>query len=186
MNPAAQNALDELIAGNLRYVEGCQISKNAPANRADLAKGQSPIAAIIRCSDSRVAPEIVFDQPLGKLFVCGVAGNIPTLEIVESIEYAVNSIGTVLIVIMGHSQCGAVHFALHNDVVDGLFAQIALAPTSDLDDCIAYNAEQGISTILEISPMIESAVKNGSVQIVAGVQDITSGEFELVAQTQLD
>ena len=181
-----QQALQELITGNQRYVDGIVTAVNVPANRTLLKDGQAPIAAIIRCSDSRVAPEIVFDQPLGKLFVCGVAGNIPTPEIVESLEYAMRSLGVTLIVVMGHSQCGAVHAALYNDVVDGLFAQVALAPTPDLDDCIAYNAEQGINTILNRSFMIEDAIKSGSVQVVAGVQNIASGNFELVAQTQLN
>jgi carbonic anhydrase len=181
-----EHALSELLSGNERYVLGQTTLHNPPAVREALAREQSPIAAVIRCADSRVSPEIVFDQPLGKLFVCGVAGNIPTLEIVESIEYAVGHLGTTLIVVMGHSNCGAVTAALQNEFIDGLFAQVTLAPTSDLNDCIAHNAEQGINTILARSPMIEDAVKNGAVQIVAGVQDISSGEFELVAQTQLD
>ncbi|MBL6996846.1 MAG: carbonic anhydrase [Phycisphaerales bacterium] len=181
-----QAALEQLVSGNARYVEGNLSSSNSPEDRVNLATGQAPIAAIIRCADSRVAPEIVFDQPLGKLFVCGVAGNIPTPEIVESVEYAVGHLGTTLIVVMGHSNCGAVTVALQNEFVDGLFAQIALAPTPDLDDCIANNAEQGIATILARSPMIEEVVKSGEVQIVAGVQDIATGEFELVAQTQLN
>ena len=181
-----QDALQELLAGNARYISGQTTASNLPDSRNSLAKGQTPIAAIIRCADSRVAPEIVFDQPLGKLFVCGVAGNIPTPEIVESIEYAVGHLGTTFIVVMGHSTCGAVTAALTNEVVDGLFAQVALAPTPDLDECIAHNAEQGIATILNRSYFIEKAVKTGAVQIVAGVQDIASGEFELVAQTQLN
>jgi carbonic anhydrase len=184
MNP--KDALQELLSGNVRYVEGRSNAVNTPANRLELAQGQSPIAAVIRCADSRVAPEIVFDQPLGKLFVCAVAGNIPTPEIVESIEYTVGHLGTRLIVVMGHSSCGAVTAALQNEVVDGLFAQVALSPIPDLNECISHNAEQGIATILGRSPMIEEAVKSGDVQIVAGVQDIATGEFELVAQTQLN
>jgi carbonic anhydrase len=184
MNP--EQALSDLQRGNQRYVDGQPTSNNAPEEREKLSQGQSPIAAIIRCADSRVSPEIVFDQPLGKLFVCGVAGNIPTPEIVESIEYALRHLGTTLIVVMGHSSCGAVTAALTNEFVDGLFAQVALSPIPDLDECIAHNAEQGIATILGRSQMIEEAVKSGEVQIVAGVQDIATGEFELVAQTQLN
>jgi len=180
-----QETLQQLLSGNERYVSDQTTSSNPPSNRSALAAGQSPIAAIIRCADSRVSPEIVFDQPLGKLFVCGVAGNIPTPEIVESIEYAISHLGTTLIVVMGHSNCGAVTAALTNEVVDGLFAQVALAPTPDLDDCIAHNAEQGIATVLSRSYLIEEAVKEGYVQIVAGVQDIASGKFELVAQTKI-
>ncbi len=151
-----------------------------------MADGQKPFAAIIRCADSRVAPEIVFDQPLGNLFVCGVAGNIPTPEIVESLEYAVGHLGVGLIVVMGHSNCGAVTAAFQSEQPTGLFSQIALSSIPDLDECIAHNAEHGLTTILNSSYLIENAVKKGTVQIVAGVFDIPSGEFELVAQTQLN
>ena len=161
-------------------------SSNPPSDRSVLAAGQSPIAAIIRCSDSRVAPEIIFDQSLGRLFVCGVAGNIPTQEIVDSLEFAVEQLGISLIVVMGHSQCGAVIAALQYEFVDGVFAQVALSPIPELDDAIAHNAEQGIATILNRSMFIEEEVKKGEVQIVAGVLDIASGEFEMVAQTQLN
>ncbi len=184
MNP--REALEQLLDGNTRYVSGQTTSRNTPSDRSALAAGQSPIAAIIRCADSRVAPEIIFDQSLGRLFVCGVAGNIPTPEIVESIEYTVGHLGTTLIVVMGHSNCGAVIAALQNEVVDGVFAKVALLPIPDVDECIAHNAEQGIATILNHSMFIEEEVKKGEVQIVAGVQDIASGEFELVAQTQLN
>ncbi len=183
MNPT--DALQKLMAGNTRYVSSTMHSQNTPRDRVRHAQGQAPIAAIIRCADSRVAPEIVFDQPLGNLFVCGVAGNIPTEEIVESLEYAVDHLGTKLIVVMGHSNCGAVTAALASDRPTGLYAKIALAPFLELDECIAHNAEQGISSILSQSLIIEEAVKASSVQIVAGVQDIASGEFDLIAQTQL-
>ena len=112
-------------------------------------------------------------------------GNVPTKEIVDSLEFAINHLGITLLIVMGHSDCGAVTEALQNDIVGGVFAQIALSHEPDLDDSIANNAEHGISTILGRSYLIEDAVKIGHVQIVAGVLDIASGEFELVAQTQL-
>ena len=184
MNP--ENAISELLQGNKRYVDGCTTSQNLPADRAMLSQGQSPIAAVIRCLDSRVAPEIVFDQPLGKLLVCSVAGNIPTIEIVESLEYAVQYFRLSLIVVMGHSNCLAVAAAMENEFPEGIFAQIAIPPTPDMDEAIAHNAEQGINTILGRSMLIEDVVKSGNLQIVAGVQDIASGEFELAAQTKLN
>mgnify|MGYP006154244419 FL=1 len=179
-------ALNELLSGNQRYQTGTSTMSNPVDARTELLRGQSPIACILRCADSRVAPEIVFDQPLGKLFVCGVAGNVPTIEIIESMEYAVGVLGVSLIVVMGHSNCGAVHAALHNEHVDGVFALIALSPVPDMDECVAHNAEQGVSTILNNSLYLASAVQQGTLQIVAGVQDIASGEFELVAQTKLE
>ena len=181
-----QDALQELLVGNARYISGQTTASNPPNARNALVEGQAPFAAILRCADSRVAPEVIFDQPLGKLFVCGVAGNIPTPEIVESLEFAIQYLGLGLVVVMGHSQCSAVRFAIETEFPEGIYAQIALLPTPDLDDTIAYNSENGIATILNRSRFIEEAVKTGSVQIVAGVQDIASGEFELVAQTQLN
>ncbi|MCH2187662.1 carbonic anhydrase, partial [Myxococcota bacterium] len=85
--------LDNLMAGNERYVSGRSEEHDYEAARKILKDGQSPGAAVIRCADSRVAPELVFDQSLGELFVCGVAGNIPTAEILASLEYAVANLG---------------------------------------------------------------------------------------------
>ena len=93
-------ALNELLSGNQRYQTGTSTMSNPVDARSELVRGQSPIACILRCADSRVAPEIVFDQPLGKLFVCGVAGNVPTIEIIESMEYAVGVLGVSLIVVI--------------------------------------------------------------------------------------
>lgn len=183
MNP--QEALQELQRGNQRYQAGACVMSNSVSERTNLAQGQHPIAGVIRCADSRVSPEIVFDQSLGKLFVCGVAGNVPTLEIIESMEYAVDQLGVSLLVVMGHSDCGAVQMAMQHDFVEGVFADIALSTIPDVDECIAHNAERGVSTILNTSQMLANAVQNGRLQIIAGVQDIASGEFELVAQTKL-
>ena len=104
--------LRNLLDGNARYVSGNTTSRNLPEDRGLLAAGQSPAVVVIRCADSRVAPEIVFDQELGDLFVCGVAGNVPTPEIIGSIEYAVAVLGSEVIVVMGHSSCGAVSAAM--------------------------------------------------------------------------
>jgi len=181
----SQEALDQLLSGNQRYISGQTTSYNPPSARAALVAGQFPIAAVIRCADSRVAPEIIFDQPLGKLFVCGVAGNIPTPEIVQSLDFAVQALGVSLIVVMGHTQCSAVKAAAENEFPEGIFAQIALTPDPDINETIAYNCEQGIDTILNRSQFIEQGVKAGGIQIVAGVLEIETGEFELVAKTQL-
>ena len=109
MQKKAIQAMQALIEGNARFQSGNSVASSSPTLRSELTAGQSPFAAVIRCADSRVAPEIVFDQPLGSLFVCGVAGNIPTIEIIESMEYAVGVLGVSLIVVMGHSNCGGVN-----------------------------------------------------------------------------
>ena len=188
--------LAELLAGNTRYLEGRSQAHNLPAARAGLAAGQAPAAAIIRCADSRVAPEIVFDQPLGDLFVCGVAGNIPTPEIIASLEYSVAVLGSKLIVVMGHSSCGAVDAALthRHDTnalpgnLPALIDQIVIPCTvnSDpkdpgaLDAAIACNAHEGIGGMLRGSQIISDAVKAGTLKLVAGVQNLKTGRFTVL------
>ena len=195
--PSTPNeAIAALLLGNARYAQGKMESHNLPAARSGLAAGQAPFAGILRCADSRVAPEIVFDQPLGDLFVCGVAGNIPTSEIIASMEYAVAVLGTRAIVVMGHSSCGAVDAALthRNDstalpgslpeLIDQIIVPCAIDidPTAPgaLDTAIACNARHGISGLLRRSRVLFDAVKKGDLKIVAGVQDLKSGRFTLL------
>jgi carbonic anhydrase len=190
-----QAAITALLDGNDRYVEGKAIAHNRPAAREGLAAGQAPFAAVIRCADSRVAPEIVFDQALGELFVCAVAGNVPTPEIVASLEYGVAVLGTKLIVIMGHSSCGAVQAAIENradtSVLPGslpmLIDQIVAPCAVDIDPddpetlnaVTVCNANEGISKLMKMSELIKTAVDKGDLKVVAGVQDLKSGRFKL-------
>ena len=178
------NPLQELLVGNKRFRDNKTNKFDNEKLREKLSQGQSPIASVIRCADSRVSPEIIFDQPLGSLFVCGVAGNVPTPEIVESLEYAVGPLGCSLIVIMGHTCCGAIGHAIDQQPTEGLFSLVDIPMNAE--DPYAFNAEQGIPKILSFSPFIEEKVLKGDVQIVAGVYDITSGMFDLVAQTKLE
>ena len=180
----AMDPLQELLDGNRRFRDNKANEFNNEKLRDELSSGQAPIASIIRCADSRVSPEIVFDQPLGSLFVCGVAGNVPTPEIVESLEYAVGPLGCKLIVIMGHTSCGAIAHAIDHQPTEGLFSLVDI-PMND-EDPHAFNAEQGIPKIISFSPMIEEKVLKGDLQIVAGVYDIASGIFDLVAQTKIE
>ena len=107
---SAQEALERLQEGNRRFVSGLRSidSLTSPSRRAELADGQAPIAIILGCSDSRVPAEIVFDQGLGDLFVIRVAGNIVAPSGIGSVEFAAEQFGTPLVVVLGHSRCGAV------------------------------------------------------------------------------
>jgi len=184
--------LSNLLDGNARYVSGETRSANLPEDRAALAAGQSPDVVVIRCADSRVAPEIVFDQELGDLFVCGVAGNVPTPEIIGSIEYAVAVLGSKLIVVMGHSSCGAVSAAMGDtselpQPLRLLIGQVQLPSTQKhpdytLSDAIVCNAQHGIHVLLTGSEVIANAVEAGDLEIVSGVQDLATGEFTLIKQ----
>jgi carbonic anhydrase len=189
-----KEALDALIAGNTRFINGDMLPHNHQTAQQGSSEGQSPFAAFIRCADSRVAPEIVFDQSFGELFVCGVAGNIPTEEIVASLEYAVAVLHTPLIVIMGHSNCGAVDAAItHEDSITdlpgnlpGLISQIlpasiASAGSDDrLNNAIKINVQNGVKQIPKDSTVISDAIKAGTCRVVGGVYDLSSGRFTLV------
>jgi carbonic anhydrase len=110
---AASQALERLQDGNRRFVaSGGGGGDTGPERRTELATGQQPFAAVLGCADSRVPPEIVFDQGLGDLFVVRVAGNVASSTEVGSIEYAVEHLGSTLVVVLGHTGCGAVQAAL--------------------------------------------------------------------------
>ncbi|MDG2291270.1 MAG: carbonic anhydrase [Phycisphaerales bacterium] len=189
-----QEALDALMAGNKRFIGGDMLPHDHQSAQRGSSEGQSPFAAFIRCADSRVAPEIVFDQSFGELFVCGVAGNIPTEEIVASLEYAVAVLHTPLIVIMGHSNCGAVDAAIkhENSVTDlpgnlpGLISQIlpasiASADSEDrLNHAIKINVQNGVKQLPKDSPVISDAIEAGTCSVVGGVYDLHTGRFTLV------
>ena len=191
-------ALAKLMNGNGRFVELKAKSGEIKINREALAAGQAPFAAVIRCADSRVAPEICFDQPLGRLFVCAVAGNIPTDEGIASLEYGVAVLGTKLIVVMGHSGCGAVEAAIkHRDdtsvlpgSLPGLINQIVSPCALSVDpkdpEALAKatrcNANLGVTELLKESPVIREAVQNGKLRVVAGVQDLATGRFTLTRE----
>jgi carbonic anhydrase len=115
---AAHEALDRLREGNHRFVSGIASSHalQSPARRSELLAGQEPFAIILGCSDSRAPAELVFDQGLGDLFVIRIAGNIVAPSQIGSVEFAAERYGTPLVVVMGHSQCGAVSATLEEIV----------------------------------------------------------------------
>ena len=116
--------LQRLIDGNRRYVDGrLQHPNQTPARREEVARGQKPFAAVVACADSRVAPEVVFDQGLGDLFVLRVAGNVANDMILGSLEYAVLHLGVGLVAVIGHKGCGAVQAAIGG----GALAAMSLA-----------------------------------------------------------
>ena len=187
-------ALNALMDGNRRFVDGAQQHNDHAAARARGVDGQSPFAGIIRCADSRVAPELVFDQSLGDLFVCAVAGNLPTTEVMASLEYTVAMLKTPLIVIMGHSSCGAVDATLaHEDDVSALPGHLselasqilpAVQDARDAEDRLACaiesNVRRGIQRLLEASDIIADAVRNDTCRVVGGVYDLATGRFTLL------
>ena len=124
-------ALQKLMEGNTRYVSARLAHPNqTPARRAEVSEGQHPFAVIVGCSDSRLPPEIIFDQGLGDLFVVRLAGHVLNDEALGSIEYAVEHLGTQLIMVLGHDRCGAVTAAVKEGDASGHLGSImkAIAP----------------------------------------------------------
>jgi len=113
-NLSPQDALDILVQGNKRFIENKQQDKNFSEMREALENIQQPFAAILGCSDSRVAPELIFDQTLGDIFSVRLAGNVACRKAIGSLEYSCKYLGSKIIVVMGHSNCGAVKAACDN------------------------------------------------------------------------
>ena len=195
--PSPDQAIDMLMAGNKRYIDGNTIAHDHMASRSQLIGFQKPFATVIRCSDSRTSPEIIFDQGHGDLFVCAVAGNVPTREIIASMEYSVAVLKTPLIVVMGHSNCGAVSEALKNfndiDSLPGslpsLISQIHPAASQaggqfdeeTLSQAVQYNVQIGMKRIRDGSSIIDGAVESDDLKIIGGVYDMSTGRFEIVS-----
>lgn len=187
LTPSA--ALDELMAGNKRFTSG-----KMTAHEQDVAilkqhteEKQEPFAAVLSCADSRVPVEIIFDQTIGHVFVSRVAGNIITPEITGSLEYGAAVLGTKLILVMGHSNCGAVKATMQGKEVPGqissLFPHIQAGVDQGGTDLVAAtkaNAKVQAMLLSEASTVIAPMVKNGKLKVVAAYYDLGSGVVTLL------
>jgi len=149
-----QTALKYLEEGNKRYLEGkTSRSETDGADRDILKEGQKPFAVIVTCSDSRVSPEIYFDQKLGDIFVIRNAGNIADKTALGSLEYAVEHLNVPLVVVVGHSSCGAVNGAFHGGeypenlqtIIDAITP--AIGASEDLEEAIQLNIDHAVERI---------------------------------------
>jgi carbonic anhydrase len=189
-------ALRQLMEGNARYAANRPKERDFNAGRAERVTTQRPIAAVLSCADSRVAPEFAFDEGPGKLFVVRVAGNILEDEGTASLEYAVRFLGVRLILVVGHRNCGAVEAAI-KVVKDGLvlpghlpglidaikpavLAAQATKPADLLAAAIAENVRQTARQISTSTPVLADAVGTGGVKVAGGVYDLANGRVNLV------
>ena len=180
MNIASQQALDLLKEGNARFVSGDLKPKDDYAElREQLSKGQHPFAVVLCCSDSRVAPEIIFDQKLGDLFVIRNAGNIVDEEVLGSIEYAVEHLETPLVVVMGHAACGAVTATCHGGDLPGHIADLAkrIKPSIETDCCIDDNAKRHAQRMARLIEEDE-IVHHVGAKVVAAFYNLQSGKVD--------
>src|SRR5207253_1841153 len=189
--PPADEVLRRLREGNERFVKGATVSpRRTPEDFRPLAGGQRPMAVIVGCSDSRVPPEILFDQGVGDLFVIRVAGNIvngagPIVK--GSIAYAVVVLGAPLVMVLGHSECGAVKSALETKPealpasIRDLVGLVDTGKQSDLDRAIAANVRSGVAKLKSLEPTISRYVETKRLKVVGAVYDLASGKVTVVA-----
>jgi carbonic anhydrase len=182
----------ELISGNKRYVGNrADHPHQDTASRVTLSKGQHPGVVILGCSDSRVAPELVFDQGLGDLFVIRNAGNIPDNHVLGSIEYAVEHLGSKLIVVLGHSRCGAVSAAVDHSGREGHVLSVVKsiepalkacknAPGDKVDNAVRANVIHVVKEIGRSQPILGKLIKEGRIKVVGARYDLDSGLVEAV------
>ncbi len=186
-------ALAMLKQGNQRFVAGESFERDYEDQREATAKGQFPFASVISCLDSRAAPELLFDQGIGDLFVGRVAGNIVNDDLLGSLEFASKVAGAKLIVILGHTECGAVKGACDNvelGNLTGLLDKIEPAVTkvsghegernsknaAFVREVTDINVSIAVAQVTERSPVLAEMVKNGELMVVGAVYDIATGE----------
>lgn len=191
-NPVAKQSLKKLLDGNKRCVVCKQQNPRQDARRRkEVSKGQKPFAVIVGCSDSRIPPNLVFDQGLGDLFVVRLAGNIIDNAALGSIEYAVEHLGTKLVVVLGHGKCGAVTAATQSADAPGHVSTIvkAIQPAvkkaqkmkGDLiENATRMNVTLMVKKIKSSKPILAEMAANGEIEIVGAYFNIESGEVEII------
>lgn len=172
------------MAGNERFVAG---QYRSPAEDLAIlkqknAEGQEPFGAVLACADSRVPVEILFDQSIGHLFVVRIAGNIVTPEVIASLEYGVAVLGTKAIMVLGHSNCGAVKATIGTKDVPGQIGALYMSiwpavheAGTDLAAVTEANARIQTQLLSNASPVIAAAIKAGTLKVVAALYDIATG-----------
>lgn len=186
--PNAAQALEALKAGNARYVASkCEGPNRDAACRAKLATGQAPFAVVLGCSDSRVPPEILFDQGMGDLFIVRTAGNVVDDVVLGSIEYAAEHLGAPLVVVLGHERCGAVKAAVEGGEAPGHIGALvkSIQPSVDAtkgktgdhaENAMAANAAAMAKEIRTSAPILAKLAEEGKLQVVAARYDLDTGE----------
>ncbi len=201
VGPGAPNAippdeaLQRLMDGNKRYAANAPANQDYSRGRTERATAQYPIAAILSCSDSRVAPELLFDQGPGQIFVVRVAGNFVSGDGLASLAYAVEFLGVPLIFVLGHSGCGAVSAAIKvlqegahlpghlpeliAELQPAVQNAIARKPANLLAEATRENVQVNVTRLRSDKPVVERACARGAVKIAGGVYDISTGTVSL-------
>ncbi|CAO3431254.1 carbonic anhydrase [Azospirillum endophyticum] len=194
--PTPDEALRRLTAGNARYVANTSRNRDHSAGRAARARAQFPFAGIVSCADSRVSPEILFDQGPGELFIVRVAGNFVNDDGLASLEYGVKVLNIPLILVLGHTGCGAIgatiktiqdgmqlpgHLPVLIDALKpGVEAAMARKPADLMAEATAENVRHNVRRLAAAEPILSPLAADGRVKIVGGVYDIATGKVVLL------
>ena len=183
---SADDALAEMKAGNQRFLDGKPVNTDYKSQIEHTKNDQHPHTLVLSCLDSRIPPEIIFDQGIGNIFVARVAGNIEDQNILGSMEFATKAKGTKLIIVMGHNKCGAVKGAIDHAELGNLTQLVnqikpaIVGDTTNIDNMLnetaKNNVKMTIADILKSSPVISEMVKENKVKIVGAYYDITTGQ----------
>jgi carbonic anhydrase len=181
-------ALKELLAGNERFAANqlTSVEHDLEVLKEHTADKQEPFAAVLACADSRVPVELIFDQTIGHIFVTRIAGNMVTPEIIASLEYGVAVLGVKVLLVLGHTSCGAVKAAMKSDTVPGQISVLYkhLRPAveksgGNLDKAIGLNAEHQAELLRTSSTVVKDALKGGKLKVESGVYHLTTGKVSL-------
>jgi carbonic anhydrase len=192
-NLSAETALQKLIEGNDRYVfDHVEHPHEGAQRRVDLSVAQHPFAIVLGCADSRVVPELIFDQGVGDLFVLRVAGNVADDAVIASIEYAVEHLGTRLVVVLGHERCGAVMAAIDHAFSEGklnsLISYIEPAVKAGqlvngdcvVSDTIKAHVNLMVNAIASTRPILSHEVNNRTLKVVPAYYRLTTGKVDFL------
>ena len=197
--PSAPDVIAELKRGNAAFVQGATRHPHQDLARVrEVAAGQTPVVTVLSCSDSRVPVEMLFDQGIGDVFTVRVAGNVADTDELGTIEYGVDHLGTPVLVVMGHTKCGAVTAVatgaeLHGhipELVDNISPAVAAAkqknPTMDekalVEPAIVENVFQSIADVITKSPLVRKKLKEGKVKVVGALYHLEDGSVEWLGE----
>jgi carbonic anhydrase len=193
-------ALELLRDGNKRFVSNLKVNRNLLQQANETSDGQHPFAVILSCIDSRTSAELIFDQGLGDVFSARIAGNILNEDILGSMEFGCKVAGSKIIVVLGHTKCGAVKGACDHVEMGNLTALLTkIRPAVDDENTVkenrnssnaefvekvsAINVKRTVKSIMERSPILKEMIESGQLGIVGGNHDITTGEVEFFEDT---
>jgi len=188
--------LRKLMGGNMRFVEGKSIRPRQDGKTIkELENGQAPFATIVGCSDSRVPNEVIFDQGLGDLFIIRTAGQVSAAASYGSMEFATLMLGTKLLVVLGHTECGAVaaavkrpenvpgHIVTLINEIKPAVAKCAHLPGDLVNNAVRQNVIDQVNNIRDLEPIMYKKYKDGEIMIVGAVYDIHTGKVEFLEET---